>query len=101
MSNDRPSDDGIATSASPTAPEPDSHGQAALLLVESIIHTLIDAKVLSRVQVIGAVRTAAEVKVEVADELGESEANMRRSLGLLTAIERTLTVGEPGAANEP
>lgn len=79
-------------SARPTAkaPEPDVSGQAALLLAESTLHALVAARVLTVSQALAAVRTAAEVKVEVAEEVGETADTMRRSLGLIERIERSM-----------
>ena len=85
---------------SPRRHEPDAHGQAGLLLAESILHTLLDAKVLTLDQAVDAVQTASEVKVEVAEEMGESRANMRQSISLLAAIGRSLAMDGSGAANE-
>lgn len=67
--------------------EPDAHGQAALLLIESLIHTLVDARLIDTQTAAATVRSAAEVKVEVAEAAGESEKRMNESLALLQAIE--------------
>ena len=72
------------------AREPDAHGQAALLLVESLLHDLVARSVLSVEEAIEIVEIAAEVKAEVAAELGDSPATMRHSLVLLEAIGRSL-----------
>lgn len=69
---------------------PDAHGQAAMLLVESLIHGLIEGKVLSVDKAIEIVDVAAEVKTEIAAELGDSPATLRASLTLLRAISRSL-----------
>ena len=71
------------------AVEPDAHGQAAILLIESLLHTLVDARVLTLDQVVLAVNSAAEVKVEVAEAAGESSKRMHESLALLQAIATT------------
>ena len=91
MPEDTDPRDGWGTQASPRRAEPDAHGQAALLLSESILHALVEANTLTLDQAVGVVRIASEVKVEVAEETGESEGQMRRSLGLLSEIERSLT----------
>lgn len=67
--------------------EPDAHGQAALLLIESLIHTLVDARLIDTQTAAATVRSAAEVKVEVAEAAGESAKRMNESLALLQAIE--------------
>jgi len=71
-------------------PEPDAHGQAAMLLVESLIHGLIERSVISVPEAIEIVEVAAEVKTEVAAELGDSPATMRHSLDLLASLKLSL-----------
>ena len=70
---------------------PDAHGQAAMLLVESLIHGLIAHAVISVGDAIEIVGVAAEVKQEVAHDLGDSPATMERSLALLGAIHASLS----------
>ncbi len=70
--------------------EPDAHGQAALLLAESILHALVENTVLSTAQAVGVVATAGEIKIEVAALTGESAGRMHASLALLAAIEKSL-----------
>ncbi len=74
----------------PTPLEPDAHGQAALLLAESTLHMLVELRVLTGAQATSVVRTAADVKVEVAQLSGESAGRMQASLDLLTRIEASL-----------
>jgi hypothetical protein len=75
--------------------EPDAHGQAAMLLVESLIHGLIARSVISAEEAVEIVDTAAEVKAEVAADLGDSPETMRGSLALLEAISRSLKGDSP------
>lgn len=75
--------------------EPDAHGQAAMLLVESLIHGLIARTVISPEEAIEIVDVAAEVKAEVAAELGDSPPTMRRSLALLEALSHSLRGDAP------
>lgn len=82
----------------PPPREPDAHGQAALLLAESTLHALLEAKLLSRADVVEAVRTAAAVKIELADAEGESAATMQRSLFLLERIEQSFETVDDGPA---
>lgn len=70
----------------PPVAEPDAHGQAALLLAESILHSLVESKTLTSKQVVAAVRSASEVKIEVATAAGESRELILRSLALLEGI---------------
>lgn len=74
----------------PTPLEPDAHGQAALLLAESTLHMLVELGVLTALQAVSVVRTASDVKIEVAQIAGESEGRMRASLDLLARIEASL-----------
>ena len=75
--------------------EPDAHGQAALLLTESLIHTLVDAAVLTTADAVQIVRSAAEVKVEVAMAAMESDTRMRESLKLLDRMRRSFEADIP------
>lgn len=74
--------------------EPDAHGQAALLLAESTLHMLVETGVMRNSQAIDVVRTAAEVKVEVAEAAGESDKRMQQSLTLLEKISETFRSNE-------
>ena len=83
--------DGLPMRETPRRDEPDAHGQAALLLAESL---LVEAKALTRDQALAAVRAAVSVKQERAAAEGESETRMRQSLRLLDGIERSMaTIG--------
>lgn len=73
-----------------TAPMPDSHGYAALLLVESLIHGLIDRSIISNRTAIEIVETADSVQVEVAEAADGHGAPMWRSHALLVAIANSL-----------
>lgn len=66
--------------------EPDAHGQAALLLAESILHALVETGTLSLDAALSVIETTCEVKVEVAEQAGESNGRMEESLTLLRAI---------------
>lgn len=71
-------------------PEPDAHGQAAMLLAESLIFGLIERSIISVEDAVGIVEAAAEVKVDIASDIGESPETMQRSLNLLSAIRDSL-----------
>lgn len=71
--------------------EPDPHGQAAMLLVESLLHGLIARSALSNADALEIVEIAAAVKEEFADEVGDSKPTMERSLALLGAIHQSLS----------
>ena len=70
--------------------EPDAHGQAALVLAESILHALIDCGLLSADYAASVIQTACEVKFDVATEDGESSGRMHESLALLARIAASL-----------
>ena len=72
--------------------EPDAHGQAALLLAESILHAMVEANILSLDAALGVIETTCEVKIDVAEETGESNKRMQESLALLRAISASFKV---------
>lgn len=84
------SNDNDAPRAFGSAMEPDAHGQAAMFLIESLIHALVARSVLSVEEAVEVVEIAAEVKAEIAADLGDSPATMRKSLTLLAAIGASL-----------
>lgn len=74
---------------------PDAHGQAAMLLVESLIHGLIERSLLTVADAVEIVETASEVKAEIGHDMGDSPATLQASLTLLNAIGDSLKT-EPG-----
>ncbi|WP_017669993.1 hypothetical protein [Blastomonas sp. AAP53] len=72
--------------------EPDAHGQAALLLAESILHALVETETLTAQGALSVIETTCEVKVEVAHLAGESNGRMEESLALLQAIAASFAV---------
>ncbi|MFC3711673.1 hypothetical protein ACFOMD_03770 [Sphingoaurantiacus capsulatus] len=83
--------DNESAAASGVSP-PDAHGQAALFLVESLIHGLVARSVLSVADALEIVDIASEVKEEIGPELGDTPAELAKSLALLAAIERSLAI---------
>ena len=85
-------------------PNPDAQGQAALLLLESVIHSLLDNGALTKDQALEALDSAMEVKEESADERKEAEATLRKSLSLLVNMRSSIEAHSgrydknPGAA---
>ena len=70
---------------------PDPHGQAAMLLVESLIHMLIAQSVMTVSKAIEVVETALDVTHQMAAELhGEQAAAAAQSALLLVAINKSL-----------
>lgn len=78
--------------------ELDPHGQAALMLCESTLHTLIEAGVLTVQEAIGVVATALELKNELAQAPGRSGVAMEESRTLLKAISASLKTDLPSVA---
>jgi hypothetical protein len=69
---------------------PDAHGQAAMLLTESLLHGLIARKVISVPDAIEMIEIAADTKKDVAAEMGESPAKLDKSLSILNAVRRSI-----------
>ena len=72
--------------------EPDAHGQAALLLTESLIHALVDNAMLTNADAIVVIETARDVKREAAASSGESARRTRESLDLLSRMAASFKV---------
>lgn len=72
------------------SPSPDAQGQAALLLIESLIHSLIDNGALTQEQAIEALDSAMEVKEDSASEEKEPAKTLRRSLSLLQDMRASI-----------
>ena len=70
--------------------DPDAHGQAALLLVEAMLHALVEAKVFTARDARSIVETAVDVKIDVAEAAGEATLTLERSLQLLRTIAFSL-----------
>jgi hypothetical protein len=69
----------------------DAHGEAAMLLVESLIHGLVARSVLSLDEAIALVAVAIDARVEIVADRGEHEAQ-DRALALLSAIRASLAI---------
>lgn len=82
----------VEPSGPPVIDEPDAHGQAALLLTESLIHALVDKGQLSVADAVEVIETAADVKVEVATVAGESKTRMNESLVLLGKMSASFEI---------
>lgn len=84
------SNDNSAPAATPSGREPDPYGQAALLLVESVLHGLIEQSVFTVAKAVELVNIAAEVKSDIGADLGDSAPTLQKSLTLLAAISGSL-----------
>jgi hypothetical protein len=82
--------DNEAAAAGQRRRDPDPHGQAAMLLVESLIHGLVSSSVISVEEAVEIVDTAAEVKIEIANDLGEAPETLQSSLTMLESISASL-----------
>lgn len=90
MSHDDPS----MGSATPSSSE--SHGVAALLLVESLIHGLCENRALSAGQATEIAERAVEVQFDKAAETEGTPATMWQSHALLTSIAASLKADSDG-----
>lgn len=76
-----------------TLRESDAQGEAALLLVESLIHTLIERSVISVDDAVEIVGVAVDAAEEVKGELNGWHTNFQSSLTRLKAIRQSLSHG--------
>lgn len=79
----------------PPASSPDAHGQAALLLIESLIHTLIARSVITVSDAIEIVEVAVEVRRDVGADRAETEGALARAMTLLENISQSLRLDLP------
>lgn len=70
--------------------QPDAQGQAALVLVESLLHGLMEQSVLSLRQTVEIIDAAIEVQTDVADAADGSAEAMWRSHSILSAMAASL-----------
>lgn len=74
---------------------PDPHGQAALLLVESLIHGLLARSGLSVDEAVEIVQIAIDVQHETSHDRGNSPALETACGHLLSAIAASLAIDRP------
>ncbi|RYY11396.1 MAG: hypothetical protein EON55_14370 [Alphaproteobacteria bacterium] len=87
-----PSNDNHATPPALSPLPPDAHGQAALLLVESLIHGLVERSVLTLAEGVEIVATAIDVQVDVAKEADGAGAPMWHAHSLLSRVSDSLAI---------
>ncbi len=75
---------------------PDPHGQAALLLVESLIHGLCENAVLSARHAVEIAERAVTVQKNQAEETEGETVSMWRSHALLSSIAASLKLDDVG-----
>lgn len=68
----------------------DSYGQAALLLVESLIHGLKERGALTVAEAVDVIETAADVQYDLADAADGAGSGLRHAASLLTAMATSL-----------
>lgn len=73
-----------------TLPIPDPHGQAALLLVESLIHGLLARSIISIGDAVEIVESADSVQVDLAEEADGAGAPLWQAHTMLAAILESL-----------
>ena len=92
MSDAAKGDDARSRDLPPGPPDP--RGEAALVLVESLIHELVAQAALPMAAAIEVVRTAIDAQVAISDERGQSPGIEPQAVRFLSAIADTLSIGE-------
>lgn len=72
------------------SPEPLAQGQAALLLLEALIHGLLDNGTLTKEQAVDAIASATAVKEESAALQKEPADRLRHSIMLLKNMQASI-----------
>jgi len=86
-----PSNDNDANGSSNLPDPPDAHGQAALLLVESLIHGLSENGTLANAQAADIAERALDVQRDLV-EAAEGAGAMQRAHSLLSNIVASLNI---------
>lgn len=71
---------------------PDAHGQAALLLVESLIHTLAARSIVPLADAIETVTVAIDARIDIVVDRGDADDTADRAVSLLAAIRSSLAI---------
>lgn len=74
---------------------PDANGQAAMLLVESLIHGLVARSLITVEDAVDIVEDAADVREDIARENGAPPGVEEKSLTILNAIRASLSIDLP------
>ncbi len=72
--------------------DPEAHGRAALLLVESLIHGLIARSIFSVAEAVGIVEIALDAQIAIGDDAGQPTASMQKATALLSTLAATLRI---------
>ena len=81
---------GDSKGGSPVAPDP--HGEAALMLVECLIHELLARSTLSHSQALNAIRIGIDAQIQASDHRGEDPTKLPPAAQLLSAIYASLEI---------
>lgn len=92
MSSDISNDNVYVASA---VPGNNTHGRAAILLVESLIHGLIARDVITVADAVEIVDVAAQVTTDISDDPDSSAAGVWEPVELLNAIGTSLRLDQP------
>ena len=76
----------------PIPAEADSHGLAALLLTETLIHALIERATLTDVEAVELTEAALSVAKEVATERADGSVRNKTTVALLSTIRDSLSL---------
>jgi hypothetical protein len=76
----------------PTPQRPDPHGAAALLLVESLIHSMIHRCTLTHLEALEVVQVAVDAQNEIMHEQADDLKNESDAITLLSAISASLAI---------
>ena len=76
-------------------PQSDGSGHAAILLVESLLHSLIARSVITVKDAIEIVEVAAETEDDIAADQGDLPKNSRTPQTILTSISASLRFDHP------
>ncbi|NGP18900.1 hypothetical protein [Devosia aurantiaca] len=69
----------------------DAHGRAALLMTESLLHSLIAKSIISVAEAVEVVETVISVEKDAIADVGDSDGTIRKSLALLQKISTSLS----------
>lgn len=75
-------------------PRPDASGEAAMLLVESLVHELVAGRILPLEAAVDVVQVAIDVQAEIADARGDDPAIASEACRMLSAIATSLDRSE-------
>jgi len=75
--------------------DPDAHGRAALLLVESLIHGLTARSVLSVAEAVSIMEIALDAQIAITEDAAEPTPSMRRATTLLSSLVESLRIDLP------